>query len=100
MEHLSQDIELVFNNRDRLLDAFKLIALKVGVFLEGEIHILLNANVVHDQALILAGIDAVDAGNRLDKAVLLDGLVDVDCVKCRYVEASKPHINNDSNFEV
>lgn len=34
------------------------------------------------------------------EAVLLDGLVDVDCVKCRYVEASKPHINNDGNFEV
>ena len=63
MEHLSQDIELVFNNRDRLLDAFKLIALKVGVFLEGEIHVFLNADVVHDQALVLAGIDAVDAGN-------------------------------------
>ena len=100
MEHLSQDIELVFNNRDRLLVAFKLIALKVGVFLEGEIHVFLNADVVHDQALVLAGIDAVDAGNCLDKAVLLDGLVDVDCVKCRYVEAGKPHINNDGNFEV
>ena len=47
-----RDIELVFNNRDRLLDAFKLIALKVGVFLEGEIHVFLNADVVHDLSLI------------------------------------------------
>ena len=38
---------------------------------EGEIHVFLNADVVHDQALVLAGIDAVDAGNRLDKACLL-----------------------------
>ena len=49
-----------------------------GAFGENlEIHVFLNADVVHDQALVLAGIDAVDAGNRLDKAVLLDGLVDV-----------------------
>ena len=32
--------------------------------------------------------------------MLLDGLVDVNCVKCRYIKAGQPHINDNRNFEV
>ena len=32
--------------------------------------------------------------------MLLDRLVDVNCVKCRYIETRKPHINDNRNFEV
>ena len=60
----------------------------------------LDTDIVHNQALVLSGIDTVDTGNCLNKGMLLDWLVDVNCVKCRYIKASQPHINDNCNFEV
>ena len=99
-EHLTENIQLIFDYGNWLFDTFKFFALKVGVLFQSQVHILLDTDIIHNQSLVLAFIDTVDTGNGLNKCVLLNGLVNIDCVKARHVKAGEPHIDNDSDFEI
>ena len=56
-------------------------AVRLGVVRQGEVHLLLDADVVDDEALLLVLKLPVHPGDGLDQVVTLDGLVDVDGVK-------------------
>ena len=100
MEHLIQNFQLVFNNRNGLLNTLKFLCLKVGVLLQGKVHILFNADVIDNQAFVLTLIYTVYTRDSLDKRVLLNRLVNVDGIQRRNVESGQPHINNNRNLKI
>ena len=58
MEHTTEDVQLILDHSNRLLHhlhAIHLIATR-GVLAEGSIHILLDADIVHHQPLLLTRI--------------------------------------------
>ena len=60
----------------------------------------LNADVIDDQSLFLAVINAVDSGNRLDQRVFAHILVQIHRVQSRHVKSRQPHIDDDCDFKV
>ena len=100
MEHLTKNFQLVFYNRDGLLHTFKFFALKIRIFLEGSIHIFLNTYVVNNQTFILALAYTIYTGNRLNKCMLLNRLINVNRIKFRHIKTSQPHIYNNGNLKV
>ncbi len=50
-----------------------------------------NAAIVNDQAVVLAFIDAVGAGDGLHQGVRLERLVEVERGQARNVKAGQPH---------
>ena len=100
MKHLTEDFQLVFHNRNALLNALKFLAFKVRVFFEGGIHILFYANIIDYQSLVLAFAYTVDTGNRLDQGMLLNRLVYVNRIQFGNIKAGQPHIHDNRNFEI
>ena len=100
VEHLAEHVELIFYNLDRLFDALKFFALKVGILLQSEVHVFLDTDIVNDQALILAFINTVYTGDSLNKSMLLNRLIDVNGIKSRYIKSGQPHVNDNGNLKV
>ena len=65
-----------------------------------EVHLLLDADVVDDEALLLVLKLPVHPGDGLDQVVTLDRLVDVDGVEEGHVKARQPHVHHDGDLEV
>ena len=74
----------------------------IGLRILGEclVHLLLDADVIDDQTLLLVLKLPVHPGDRLDQVVTLDRLIDVDGVEKRYVKARQPHVHHDGDLEV
>ena len=70
-----------------------------GILGESFAEALEHAVVVHDEALGLAGIDAVGAGDGLHEGVGLHGLVNVERLQALDIEAGKPHGADDGDAE-
>ena len=92
--------------RDQLLDRRDDPATVAAIFFvserilrQGLPQALQHAVVVDDDAAILAGIDAVRAGDGLHQVVCLHRLVDVEGCEALHVEAGQPHRADDGNAE-
>ena len=70
-----------------------------GVLRQRFAQALEHAVVVHDDAAVLAGIDAVGAGDGLHQGVGLHRLVDVERAKALDIEAGQPHGADDGDAE-
>ena len=63
-------------------------------------HIITNANIVDNKAVVLAGEFSVNATNRLDQQMLLQRLIIVHVSQRRHIKAGDPHVDNNSDPEV
>ena len=59
------------------VNVFEVVLVAFAVLSQSQIHLSLDADVINDQPLLLLLIRAIDALDRLNQVVLLDGLVDV-----------------------
>ena len=65
-----------------------------------QIHLLLDADVIHHQALVLALKLAVHPRDSLDQVVALHRLVDIDGIQERHIKAGEPHVHHNGDLEV
>ena len=100
MEDPPEQVEVITHNDDGGLDFFDVATVRLGVVRQGEVHLLLDADVVDDEALLLVLEFPVHPGDGLDQVVALDGLVDVDGVEEGHVKARQPHVDHDGDLEV
>ena len=87
---------------DRRHDAAAVAAVVLvaqGILRQRLAQALEHAVVVHDDAAVLAGIDAVGAGDGLHQVVRLHRLVDVERRQALDVEAGQPHGADDGDAE-
>ena len=66
-----------------------------GVVLHGPLERTGDADVVHDEAALLAGVDPVNTGDGLHQVVTLHGLEHVHSRQAGHVEAREPHVHDD-----
>ena len=66
-----------------------------GVVLHGPLERTGDADVIHDQAALLAGVDPIHAGDGLHQVVAFHGLEHVHGRQARHVEAREPHVYDD-----
>ena len=71
-----------------------------AVLFQRLLHVLANANVIDNETVLLPRILAVDARNRLNERVALQGFVVVEHSQARHVKARNPHIDDDGNAEI
>ena len=102
VEHPPQHIQLVLKQLDGIVGGLhrRLVLSAVGVSLHRLVELLLDAEVVDNQAFVLAGIVAVHAADGLDEGVHLQRLVTVHRVQTGHVEAGNPHVHHDGYLEV
>ena len=70
------------------------------IFFYGFHHVILDTNIIYNQAFVFAIKNTVYARNCLDKGVLLQWFVNVHNSQRWHIKTSNPHINNNSNFEI
>ena len=92
-----QRLHPLLDRRDDLLAAVAVVAERV--LRQRLAQALEHAVVVDDQPEILAGINAVRAGDRLHQRVRLHRLVDVERREAFHVEAGQPHGADDRDAE-
>ena len=63
-------------------------------------HVVANADVIDNQAVILSGILSVDATDGLNQHVLFKRFVVVHVSQRRHVESRDPHVHHDYNAEI
>jgi hypothetical protein len=100
VEDPPEQVEVIAHHDDGSLDLFDVAAVRLGVVRQGEVHLLLDADVVDDEALLLVLKLPVHPGDGLDQVVTLDRLVDVDGVEEGYVKTRQPHVHHNRDFEV
>ena len=91
---------MVSHHDDGGLDLFDVGAVRLGVLRQRQVHLLLDADVVDDQSLLLVLKLPVHPRDRLDQIVPLDRLVDVDGIEEGHVKARQPHVHHDGDFEI
>ena len=91
---------MIAHGDNRGLDLLDVGAIGLRVLGKRLVHLLLDADVVDDQALLLVLKLPVHPGDGLDQVVALDGLVDVDGVEEGHVKARQPHVHHDGDLEI
>ena len=95
------DLVLLQHHRDR----FRLVerglprAAALGVGRERALELVGEAQIVDDEAARLVPEHPVDAGDRLHQPVATHGLVDIEAVQARCVEAGEPHVAHQHDAE-
>ena len=99
--HVAGDLVLLEHDGHRLRPGRRrrLPRRRSGVYGDGLLKLVGEADVVHHQAARLVAKDAVHARDRLHQPVAAHGLVDVHRVQAGRVEARQPHVAHDHELE-
>ena len=97
LDSLKQRLNLFHDGRDDLFTARAIIT--KGILGKRRAQARQHAVVIHDQAEILTGIDAISPSDRLHQRVGLHRLVDVKRRETLHVKAGQPHRANNSDTE-
>ena len=102
-KHPSQDIQFVLYHDDGMFYSFyrpSIFIVTVSISLQSGIQIVLDADVIHHQTLVLARINTVHTGYGLYQCMLLQRFVYVHGIEARHIKPRNPHIYHNGNLEV
>ena len=101
VEEAATDLVLLQHHGDRFILVERGLpgAAALGIGRERAFQLVGEAQIVHDEAARLVPEHPVDAGDRLHQPVAPHGLVDIEGVQARCVEAGEPHIAHQHDAE-
>ena len=100
MENPPKQVKVIPHHNDGRFNLFNVAAVRLGVVCQCQVHLLLDANVVNDQAFLLVLELSVHPRDGLDKVVALNRLVYVDGIQEGHIEARQPHVYYYGDLEV